>query len=65
MLLLSLSIYEKKKSFSVSKIKTWLKQHMYFSPDKICGSLQPPLLPIFRTLFSDDKFESNTVHYLE
>lgn len=49
MILLFLTSHEKKKTFPVSKIKTWLKQQMYFSPDKICGSLEPP---IFRTVSS-------------
>lgn len=64
MLLLFLTSYEK-KSFPVSKIKTWLKQQKYFSPAKICGSLEPPMLPMFRTLSSNDRLESNTAHYLE
>lgn len=56
----------KKKSFPVSKIKTWLEQQRYFSPDKICGSLEPPTFPMFRTLSPpDDRLESNTAYYLE
>lgn len=62
----AVTIYEKKKKkISVPKHRSLLKQQMYFPRDKICGSLEPPMLPMFRTLFSDDKFESNTVYYLE
>lgn len=49
MLLLFLTSYEK-NIFSSVKIKHGLGNRCIFSPDKICGNPEPPMLPMFRTL---------------